>query len=219
MGLWTIEPFPGTSFGLNHTQGSDIANIAYFIDLTRSSGLSIRLGLHKPRTTITTSLTGISQYQTVKTSRWSFAKQYFDNLYDGLNAHYANSVNIKVIPIGSVLNRLDTDFKAGLFSEISDISTLYSDDYHLNSIGRFVAAATIYATITQSSPENIDIPSYVLTPGYETLTNRLETIVWDVVSNDLRTGVAPVPTSLDAKRLQFDEIGELNWVQTKSEKY
>ena len=201
----TIEPFPGTTFGLNDTLGSDMANIAYFIDLTKSSGRSsdAEFFIYEAWPTQTSYGNSYQSYwnQPVSDSQGQpmvLAKQYFDTLYAGLNAKYSNAVNIKIIPIGNVLNQLDINIKSGLLLGINDISDLYSDDYHVNNIGRFVAAITVYATILKTSPENINIPTWMFATGYGPaltvdLAHQLETVVWDVVSHDPRTGVAPVP--------------------------
>ena len=202
----TIEPYTGYAFGTHDNLASDMANISYFIDLTRSSGLADNTKFYiyeawPSQTAVNGDYSGFwnqpvfgSQDQPMV-----FARQYFDRLYNGLSARYGGTASLAVIPIGDVMNRLDIDIAAGLFPGLHDISALYQDDFHINNVGRYMAAITVYATLTGINPETTVIPSWMLAPegtpnGLTVeLAKALQTVVWDVVSNDPRTGVAAVP--------------------------
>lgn len=125
-------------------------------------------------------------------------RAYFGNLYNDAKRRHPGAI-IYMIPVGEVLARLAGEISAGKYPEFSSIFDLYRDDYHLSyDVGRFVAAATVFATYFERSPEGVPVPAGYYTvdgtaggaPGLLTtntaLRNRLERLVWNVVSHDTR---------------------------------
>lgn len=118
----------------------------------------------------------------------------YDLLLGELRSHFADRAAFRVIPIGDVFDRIAVDARAGTIPGIVDIADLYRDPIHMGEIGRFVAATTVLTTIYQRQINvNNSIDAYQfndsqaeLTP---TLAQQLSDIIWQVVSNDSRTGV------------------------------
>jgi hypothetical protein len=211
-GAWTTA-LPGTAwdfvtmqpyFGAGSTLGSESAAIAQFIGAAQS-GLSQNASFFIYAAWPSLGDTGgsYSDYWSQSVSAQPdqptvLARQYFDNLYQQLSTEYQGSARIGVIPVGDVFARLDAEFRAGHYPGITSVNDLYRDTNHMGDVGRFVAAATAYSTLfgepaTASSSLAIyqaGLGGIALTPE---LAGWLEGIVWDVVSNDPRTNVAPVP--------------------------
>lgn len=128
------------------------------------------------------------------------AGAYFDLLYSSLTRHYGDRIDVAIIPVGDVLNRLDQDIHGGLFPGLNNVTDFYRDELHLGDAGRFVAGLTAYASIFQEDPSGLVRPEgyyanglggVALTPE---LVAQLESTVWDVVSHDPRTrALSPVP--------------------------
>jgi hypothetical protein len=129
-------------------------------------------------------------------------KAYYDNLYDALST----SMSVHIIPVGYVLERLDQEMRAGHISGFGDAYDLYRDPYHLTTdVGRYVAGMTVFSTIFGRSAAGLEIPFDIYANGGQSilsgnpvLRDQLAGLVWDVVSNDTRTGVAPVPLPASA---------------------
>ncbi len=127
-------------------------------------------------------------------TRTLLCRQYFDALYQRLLAQFGRSAVIRVIPIGDVLARINDLILAGKFVGATNITDFYRDTYHMGSAGRFLAAITVFATLYGQNPAGAPYSDYLqfndgkvaLTPQ---MAAQLESIVWDVVSNDARTGV------------------------------
>jgi hypothetical protein len=126
----------------------------------------------------------------------SQSAQYFDNLLSALGG------DTHIIPVGAVLSRLNQEIGLGHISALSSIDDLYRDDLHLSlGVGRYVASVTAFSTIYGMSAEGLSVPWMFYnedgSPSELTidtgLRDQLASIAWDVVSNDPRTGVAPVP--------------------------
>jgi hypothetical protein len=126
------------------------------------------------------------------------ADAYFDELYQRLNEG-PDATAVHVIPIGDVFDRLDHDIRAGLFPGISSVDAFYRDTIHMGDAGQFIAGTTLYATIFGEDPTGIAIPDEYLVYGSGNVTltpelaRQLQSVIWDVVSHDPRTGVTAVP--------------------------
>ncbi len=216
---WTIvsiQPYIGSTLATS-TLGTDIAAVNLLINLTKAGPPSnVRYYIYEgwPNTP-SWSFPALSTdaYSTIwdapsvndLNTPTALSREYFDNLYVAVKAAHPND-QIFVIPVGSVLSALDKEISTGHINGLHSIYDLYRDSTHLTlDIGRFVAAATVYATYFGSSPVGLEVP-----PGFYTrngqsngqpsrlvndiaLRNQLEQVVWDVVSNDPRTGIGTPP--------------------------
>ncbi len=130
------------------------------------------------------------------------AREYFDHLYDNVASTLGGSTSLHVIPIGEVLYELDLLFESGATPGFADVNQLFRDNNHLDTdIGRWVAANTVYATIFKEDPTGLMKPTGYYPPVGDTLLTdelnaQIQSVVWNVVSNDIHTGVVPVPAAV-----------------------
>jgi hypothetical protein len=101
-----------------------------------------------------------------------------------------------------VLGELDTRLRAGTLSiaDYTDATDLFRDQHHLNGVGRYAAALTMWAVLFRADPAGLPCPEvYKTSTGGEALTPvviaDLKGIVWDVVDGHEYTNV-PEPASL-----------------------
>jgi hypothetical protein len=127
--------------------------------------------------------------------------QYFDNLHSNLVAAHPTE-SIYMIPAGSVFDRIDQEISAGNLAGFDSALDFYRDPLHMRtSLGRYVAAATVFSTVFGLPTEGLNLPgvftledgSLSLLASDAALKQQLDQIVWDVVSHDSRTGLVPVP--------------------------
>ena len=129
----------------------------------------------------------------------TLTREYFDRLYNNVTSALGDSTSVYTIPIGEVLYNLDLLFESGAVPSFTDVSQLYRDNFHLEyDIGRWVAANTVYATIFKENPTGLQKPLFYYAPtGKSVLTDALNTqlqsVIWNVVTSDARTGVVPIP--------------------------
>lgn len=104
---------------------------------------------------------------------------------------------IYVIPAGQVMGRFIRAVEAeGGIGGIQSVEDLFDDTIHLNDIGAYLVALTHYAVIYGKSPEGLPHELALHTgkpanaPSPEA-AQRMQEIVWDVVTEYSRTGVAP----------------------------
>ncbi len=151
-----------------------------------------------------------SDYQSVWTQSISdaldqqttHAREYFDHLYSNVSSALGDGISLHLIPVGEVLYSLELLFESGAVPGFSNVSQLYRDGNHLDvDIGRWVAANTVYATVFKEDPTGLGKPVGYYVPVGDTLltdelNSQIQSIVWDVVSNDVRTGVVPIPAAI-----------------------
>lgn len=199
-GTWnqvSVQPY----FGTNSTLASDVASIEQIVTLMRSGpsrDATIYLYAAWPSQSASQ-----NDYQTF----WNAAvpdlasqptiarRQYFDLLLARLRARYGTTVNFHVIPAGDVLARIDREIRLGKMPGVNALGELYRDDIHMGQVGRYVAAATVHATLLRDDPRGLTVPQgYYLEDGVARLSPaliaRIHELVWEVVSTDPRTGVA-----------------------------
>jgi hypothetical protein len=212
----SIQPYL-TSSNASSTLGSDIAAINLLIALTEAGPSSdVRYFIYEgwPNTpswsypalsTDTYATTWDAPSIDATSTPTALSRQYFNNLFTAAKAGHPEN-QIFVIPVGSVLSALDREISAGHIAGLDSIYDIYRDSTHLTlDVGRFVAATTVYATYFKTSPVGLPVPSGFYTSNGQpnglpsrlatdtVLRDQLEQIVWDVVSNDPRAGIAPIP--------------------------
>lgn len=149
---WTdvvIEPYPAGGV----TIGSEIAAMQTMFNASQQG--SSRLLIYE--TWPGTAFFG-SNYQTY----WNGAvvpagatvmtqqRAAYDYIYQQLLAQYPNRV--RVIPVGSVFNRLDIEARNGNIPGIATAADFYRDSLHQGNAGHFVAAMTVYMTKYRAAP-------------------------------------------------------------------
>lgn len=105
--------------------------------------------------------------------------------------------NFHVIPTGAVLREIDVQARLGNLPGIATVDDIYRDDVHMGDVGHWAAAVTIYSTVQGKKLEDTErwrlyraIGDGNVRLSYA-LSQQIIDIVWDVVSNDPRTGVTP----------------------------
>jgi hypothetical protein len=68
---------------------------------------------------------------------------------------------IEVIPVGAVLAVFHELAEAGQISGFSGAGELYRDRYHMNNVGRYIAALTTYAVVTERAASDLGADSIV----------------------------------------------------------
>jgi len=119
--------------------------------------------------------------------------EYFVHLYNRLTSSHVRP--IRIIPVGQVIDALNTRITEGNLFGVSSIQDLYRDSIHMSyDLGRFAASVTTIVVL-------LDIPPFGLHEvwieqfgdgGYDRQTFvDIENTIWDIVSQDSRTGVNP----------------------------
>ena len=112
---------------------------------------------------------------------------------DWAQATYApQGITVREIPNGEVWNQVILAIESGEITEISSMASLYRDDLHASyQIGRYLAAATNFAVMFQTNPSGMVPPSPQFSQAYpQSLYDKLNQIIWDVVTSDPHTGIS-----------------------------
>lgn len=114
-------------------------------------------------------------------------------LYNQLGATLPMA-DLGYIPAGEVLLELDDLLRTAPVAGLTSTWDLYSDLYHLNDSGRYVAHATMASVLTGARPQDLAFSSLFnsVDPAFKALAN--EAIV-DVISSDVRVMPLPEPRS------------------------
>jgi hypothetical protein len=103
-----------------------------------------------------------------------------------------------LIPVGDVVAELDQRMRNSLVPGFTSAADLYRDSIHFNEYGQYVAFLTHYATMFQTSPVGLPVPS-VFTQGSAVfspaLVQEFQETVWAVVSTHPYTNV-PEPGAI-----------------------
>ena len=156
-----------------------------------------------------------------RSKRGVASRDYTAKLMELLNAHYPDLKQpIRLIPAGEVLYAVDKKIKAGELPELEalakrqpdlvpgldedtsmadGINVLYADPIHLNPIphrgntaGIFLSGSTVFTVLSGENPVGLSAEPYGMGAAEDqALVRKLQEIIWDVVSNDPRTGVTP----------------------------
>ncbi|MBK8346503.1 MAG: T9SS type A sorting domain-containing protein [Saprospiraceae bacterium] len=125
----------------------------------------------------------------------------FERMQDYANANRpVGATPVYIIPGHKMMARIYDDIQLNLVPGITNISQLFSDNIHTNSLGNYAIAMIHYSCIFNESPVGLpndlmpDPPSGFKVPS-PALALYLQTIIWDVVTNYPRTGIAKTPSS------------------------
>lgn len=115
----------------------------------------------------------------------------YEYLMDWAQSTYApQGILVRTVPNGEVWNQVSLAIESGEITELT-LPDLYRDNLHGSyTIGRYLAAATNFATMFQTDPTGMPVPSQFGTGYPQSLYDKLNRIIWDVVSSDTFTGVA-----------------------------
>lgn len=76
----------------------------------------------------------------------------WESVVDTLNARYQPALPVCLIPAGQGLARLYDSIQVGAIPGIQAIEDLFSDDIHLNDVGKYFVACVHFATLHETSP-------------------------------------------------------------------
>ncbi|MEM6655178.1 MAG: DUF4886 domain-containing protein [Planctomycetota bacterium] len=110
-------------------------------------------------------------------------RAYFSRLRDELSGL---GHDFSVVPTGDVLYRVLEEIRSGNLPGLTSREDLFRDSIHMSyGVGRFLASTTVLATVLQIDPTGYDSP-WNLDRDLET---RLQSLVWEVVSNHPEAGI------------------------------
>ncbi|MBX3044403.1 MAG: T9SS type A sorting domain-containing protein [Candidatus Kapabacteria bacterium] len=121
-------------------------------------------------------------------NRLSDDLEMWESVVDTLNNRYSPNKPVCLIPAGQALAVLHDSIQAGAITGINSINDLFSDDIHLNDIGKYFVACVHFSMIHGVSPEGLTNQlnnmwglSY-LPPSIEQAL-AFQKIAWDVANN------------------------------------
>lgn len=133
---------------------------------------------------------------------------FFGRLVESVRATQpAGTRPIELIPVGHVFDAIEVEIKSGGLTGLT-MARLYRDSLHLSELGRFVAASTFYAVLSDDDPTGLLPPADF--PGLQTnalgrlssypeftpdTLAELQSIVWQTVVTTPYTGV-PEPGAI-----------------------
>ncbi len=188
----TLQPFNGGGA----TLAVDTARILDFLNLARTNPANgdtavYLLGAWPAKTGF--SDTWLAEVPDADNTPAQRARQYYDHLLNRVRA--STDAEVYLIPSGAVLFELDARMKRGEVPGFDSVADLYRDNLHLTTdVGRFVAAATMFATLHRTTPHGLVHPNFTdLTdpdnPFSSELYESLYDAIWDVVTSTVLTGV------------------------------
>lgn len=134
----------------------------------------------------------------------------WESVVDTLNNRFKPDVAVCLIPGGQGLAALYDSIQAGVVPGVSQISELFSDDIHLNEIGKYFMACIHFATIHGTSPEGLTSQLQVwwggdFTPPSVPLAMKFQQIAWSVATNYSGSCIGTNTSRVDVA-LDSDEI-------------
>lgn len=124
-------------------------------------------------------------------------KNEYELIVQGLRARVPMKNPVKLIPVGHVIELLDSKMRAGLVPGYHSPYQLYGDGIHLDNVGSYITACTFYSTIFKTSPVGLPIAEYQANPKSNTcrtpisdaLAKVIQETVWEIVATHPLTGV------------------------------
>lgn len=115
------------------------------------------------------------------------SRSYFDRLTTKIRDAFPDLKAPKIVPVGEVFYELNNEMRSGQIPGYSSIWDLYVDHIHLNNVGSYIVGSTYYATLYQSNPASVPVPTAYGTIDPQ-LAQTLGQTVWDVVSRTYSLG-------------------------------
>lgn len=210
-GKWdavTLEPFPDTFTDSPATLASDTAAINGMIAATKTNpqNSATRFFLYEVWPSVT--YADLNSYsngylaaaQNISTQPGASSRSYFTYL---IRSVHLTNPGVAVIPAGEVFYALDVKMRAGQIPGFTSVRDTHRDGIHLNTIGKNIAAWTVYACVFDKSP--VGLPNYSFAAGaaapfLEVAASPeaaaiIQQTVWDVVSQ-----MKPVPTAAVSRK-------------------
>lgn len=124
-------------------------------------------------------------------------KNEYELMVQGLRGRVPMKNPVKLIPVGHVIELLDSKMRAGLVPGYTTPYQFYGDAVHLDNVGSYITACTFYSTIFKTSPVGLPIGEYQSDPKSNTsrtpisdeLAKVIQETVWEVVATHPLTGV------------------------------
>lgn len=126
----------------------------------------------------------------------------WESVVDTLNARYQPSTPVCLIPAGQGLAALYDSIQVGAIPGVMSINDLFSDNIHLNDIGKYYIACIHFAMIHETSPVGL---TNQLKYWYGTdfnapspaLALKFQEMAWETVNNYPNTCLNRMTTSTD----------------------
>ncbi len=119
-------------------------------------------------------------------------REYYENLMEWAYSEYTlQGISVLEIPTGEVWNNINIAINSGEITEIV-MREMYRDDLHGSGrLGRYVAAATVFATITKTNISDL-IPPEQFSPSYynPVVYEKINKIIWETVENHYYAGIS-----------------------------
>lgn len=119
-------------------------------------------------------------------------KKYYESLMNWAHSTYTTQgIPVLEIPTGEVWNNINLGIESGYITEIT-MADMYRDDLHASGpIGRYVAAATVFSTMTKTNITDL-IPPSQFSPVYlaPPLYSKLNEIIWKTVQDHYFSGIS-----------------------------
>jgi hypothetical protein len=124
-------------------------------------------------------------------------KNQYELTVEGLRARVPMKNPVKLIPVGHVLELLDSKMRAGLVPGYRTPYQFYNDGIHIDNVGSYIVACTFHSTIFKTSPVGWPVGEYQSGPHYhgksarigDDLARAIQETVWEVVASHPLTGV------------------------------
>jgi hypothetical protein len=128
----------------------------------------------------------------------------WESVVDSLNARYSPAKPVCLIPAAQGLAQVYDSIYAGVMPGLSSINDIFSDDIHLNDIGKYFVACVHFSTLFETSPIGLTHQLQVWWGGdFEAPTPALalkfQQIAWEV-SNTYPRSCLNATTSIDDKQ-------------------
>ena len=196
----TLQPFDRQLAG----DDGDLAMAKNYIDLALRKSPNLRVYIYSrwPRRDEDGSLDFEKKWlrkYTEENGGAEESKDYFEKLTLELRKAYPKIQDrIFLVPVGDVLYELNQRIKAGQVPGYTNITQVYSDGIHFNSVGSYIVGSTFYATLYKENPKGLTGSPYNV--NNPQLIDQIHDAVWKVVEKHPLSGVASSQAKLVSQK-------------------